>query len=73
MSKFETVIPATGSYGNVFMVLGSATRMMKQLGVDQGEIERLRSNVMFAGSYKEAINFIRCYFPVATGDNEEAA
>lgn len=64
MSKFETVIPAHGEQGNVFAVLGNATRMMKQLNVPQVEIDGLRTAVMASDSYEQALTQIEVWFPV---------
>lgn len=43
--------------------------MLKQLSIEQSEIDKLRSQVMGAGSYTEALDFIREWFPV---DADEA-
>lgn len=64
MSKFTTTIPAYGEQGNIFAVLGNATRMMKQLNVPAGEIDALRSAVMDSDSYDAALECIEVWFPV---------
>lgn len=64
MSKFETTIPTHGPDGNIFAVLGNATRMMKQLNVSQIEIDSLRAAVMDSDSYEQALNHIEIWFPI---------
>lgn len=64
MSKFETKIQAYGESGNVFAVLGNATRMMKQLNVPEVEIDSLRAAVMDSDSYDQALTHIEVWFPV---------
>lgn len=70
MSKFDTRISAYGPNGNTMFVLAAAGSMMKQLGVDRGEIAALRGKVFSSGSYQEAMDAIREWFPV---DCEEDA
>ena len=68
MSRFETAINATGPDGNIYAVLGNATRFMRQLGIDPNEMLGLRAKVLAAPSYATAIDYIREWFPVDTGD-----
>lgn len=68
MAKFKTTIDATGSNGNIFAVLGAARIMMRQLDVPKEDLTALGAKVMAASSYKEAIDAIREWFPVDTGD-----
>lgn len=66
MSKWETAISATGSDGNVFTVIGTARRLMKELGAPPAEIKSLSDRAMKAASYDEAISIVREWFPVIT-------
>jgi hypothetical protein len=68
VSRFTTVIRATGPDGNVFAVLGAATRLMRKLSVDPNEVDALRAKVLDAKSYDEAIAAVREWFPVDTGE-----
>lgn len=70
MSKFTTRIPAYGSQGNIFAVLGHATNLMKQLEINPKEIEKLRNDVMSSENYEQALEYVREWFPV---DSDEAA
>ena len=69
MSKFNTVIDAPGPAGNIFAVLGTATGFLRQLRIDSTEIVALREAVMNSSSYDEALDHIREWFPVDTGDD----
>ncbi len=73
MSRFTTRISINGPSGNIFSVLGAATSMMRQIRIDNTEIEKLSEAVMSAGSYKEALNHIREWFPVGDEDEENEA
>ncbi len=64
MSKFETRIPTRGSHGNIFEILGHATRRMHQLRVPQEKVQELRRKVLGAGSYEEACAAVEEWFPL---------
>lgn len=64
MSKFTTTINATGSDGNIFVILSKATYMLGKLHVDQNEINLLAERVFACESYEEAVKLIEEYFPV---------
>jgi hypothetical protein len=64
MPRFTTPIQAYGTSGNVFAIMGTACRLMRELGVAQPEILAFTNNVMRARSYPEAIDVVREWFPV---------
>jgi hypothetical protein len=66
-SRFSTRIEASGPNGNILVVLGTATRMMRELKCGRDEIDGLRSKVMASHSYAAAIEEIRKWFPVRIG------
>jgi hypothetical protein len=70
MSKFTTRIDATGPSGNVFVVLATAVRFMRQLNRSPTEISILQGQVNSAKSYSEALGYVRQWFPVDTGDDD---
>lgn len=61
---FESRIDATGSGGNIFAVLGAASRMLREIDVPRDRIDALRDNVMSAANYDQAIAMIEYWFPV---------
>jgi len=65
---FTTVIRATGPGANVLAILGAATSMLRQLDVPRDRIDKLRADVMNAGSYRAAVEAIERWFPVDRGD-----
>lgn len=66
---FESRIRATGAGGNIFVIVGTACRMMRKLGLPADRIEKLQSDVMASGSYDEAIAFVERWFPVDRDDD----
>ena len=68
MSKFETTIDATGPAGNIFSILGTAQRLMKQLQIEQTEIDKLGDSVMASKNYDEAVGHVEEWFPVERED-----
>jgi len=68
MSKYETEIYAIGSQGNIFVVMGTACRYLKQLRAPTAEIDDLRKRVMASDSYSSALGVIREWFPVVTDE-----
>lgn len=70
MSRFTTIIPATGPGGNIFEVVGKARVLMRQLGVPSAEINALTERVCNTHSYADALAVVREWFPVDTGDDE---
>lgn len=61
---FETIIPTDGPLGNINVILGTATRLMKEIGVPTDARSRLVMQVQHAKSYDEAKNFVREWFPL---------
>ena len=70
MPRYTTLINATGQDGNTLFVLANASRMMRELGHDQDEIKALAKHVFGSKSCREAIDHIREWFPVYTGEGE---
>lgn len=68
MSRYETKIPATGSDGNIFAILGTAVRWMRQLGVSEEEVKALQTRVHRANNYDAACAAIEEWFPLDRGD-----
>ena len=64
MPRFTTVIPASGPLGNIFAIVGTACRHMRELDVPQQEISAFTDKVMLATSYREAVEVVREWFPV---------
>lgn len=71
VSRFSTVIPARGSAGNVFAVLGSCLSLMRQVGATEADRAALTEKVMGADSYKAACDAVREWFPVDTGGEDD--
>lgn len=69
-SRFTTIIPATGSGGNVFEIIGKARVLMRQLGVSSGEINKFTERACSTESHADALAVVREWFPVDTGDEE---
>ena len=67
---FSTSIPATGSNANIFAIVGTASRMLREIGVPPDRIEKLQGDVSSAVSYDQAISFVERWFPVDRGDDE---
>lgn len=65
---FDTKIPTVGSDGNILVVLGNATRMLRQLDIPRARIDKLREDVMGAANYDQAIAMIEHWFPVERGE-----
>lgn len=66
--RFSTVIPASGPDGNIFAILGTATRLLRQIGRPQADIDQLRGDVLASKSYEQALGFVREWFPVDVGE-----
>ena len=60
---FSTRIDARGPAGNVFAVIGTAARLLRQLGRDS-DADALAEKAMSAQSYDEALAAVREWFPV---------
>lgn len=67
---FSTVIPATGPDTNVFAILGTASRLLRELDVPTDRIAKLREDVMSTASYGQAVAFVEYWFRVDSGDGE---
>jgi hypothetical protein len=61
---FTTVIPARGAEGNVFLIVGSACRLLREIGIPSDRIEALCKNAMASKSYEEAVGFVEHWFRV---------
>lgn len=61
---FKTEIDATGSGGNIYAILGAATRLLRQIEVPADRIEKLQEDVRSAVSYDQAVAFVEYWFPV---------
>lgn len=61
---FSTVIPATGSGGNIFAITGAAIWLLRKLDVPRDRIDKLRNDVASAASYNEAVAFVERWFKV---------
>lgn len=68
MPIFETIIPTDGPCGNINVILGTATRLLKEIGVPVDARTRLAIQVSHAKSYEEAKNFVREWFPLDDSD-----
>ena len=71
MSKWTNVIDATGPAGNIFVVLGTARALLRQMDAPQAEIAELTNRVFAAPSYTKAISVIEEWFPVVLGGENE--
>ncbi len=63
MSKYRTKIDATGPDGNVFVVIGNAVRLLRDLE-GATAANKLRDDCMSLRSYNEVIEKVREFFPV---------
>ena len=50
----------TGQDGNIFAVLSSATKVLKQAGL-QHQVQEMQERVFNSGSYNEALSIISDY------------
>lgn len=64
MPRFTTHIPATGPAANIFAIMGTACRRMREFDVPQAEIADFCRKVMDAKSYAAAVDVVRAWFPV---------
>lgn len=69
--RWTSRIDATGSGGNVFAVIGTARRYMREIGLPRAEIDDMTSRAQNAGSYDEALAVVREWFPVDTDGDED--
>lgn len=69
-SRWTSRIDATGSGGNIFAVIGTARRFMREIRLPQGEIDDMTARAQGAGSYDEALAVVREWFPVDTDDED---
>jgi hypothetical protein len=53
-------LPIEGQDGNIFAVIGAASRVMKRAGLSK-EAEEMAEKVMSSGSYDEALSIIGEY------------
>ena len=67
--RFTTKIELDGECGNIFVVWGRASRMLKQLDLEV-DAEILGLQIKNAKSYEEALRFINHWFPL-TRDGED--
>jgi len=64
MSKYTTVISTTGPSGNIFVIIGTATRLLRELGEPEWVIEDMKSRARSSGSYGRACDVVREFFPL---------
>jgi hypothetical protein len=62
--RFETVIPAHGSDGNIFEIVGKARVLMRNLGLSRAEIEAFTAEVAATNTYQDARAVVRRYFRI---------
>lgn len=65
---FESRIDATGPRGNIFYILGTARKLLAEIGVPRDRIERLTEEVTAAGNYDEAVALVQRWFAVDRGE-----
>ena len=56
----KTQSPIVGSNGNIFNLMGIATKSLKEVGMDK-EAEEMFERVTKSGSYEEALNILVDY------------
>ena len=61
---FGIVIDAHGRNGNIFAILDTARRLLRELDVPTDRIDVLTDNVKNAVSYDQAVAFIEAWFRV---------
>ena len=61
---FGTVIQTRGPAGNIFMILGTAAKMLRQLDVPEDRVRKLTDDVYASDSYEAAIRHVERWFPV---------
>lgn len=61
---FTTVIRARGEAENIFAIVGTACRLLRQLDIPADRIDALRKNAASAGSYDQAVALVERWFPV---------
>ncbi len=66
MVKYRTKINARGEQGNVYVVLATATTLLKRVGTPSEEVKALQTKVFNSKNYEEALNHVREYFEVIT-------
>ena len=71
MSRFTTRIFAQGASGNIFVILGTARSLMRQIDIGHAEIEEFTKRVKTAESYRNALAIVREWFPVDAGEDYE--
>lgn len=69
--RFSTKIPARGSEGNIFLILGRAQKLMREIEVDPSDISELVRRVSDSSNYADAVRHIREWFPVVGDDAED--
>jgi hypothetical protein len=66
---FTSVIDATGPNGNIFHIVGIASRLLREIGIPDDRIVALREGVTIAKSYDEAIALVERWFRVEREDD----
>lgn len=69
MSRFTTVIPTDGPAGNIFLIAGTAGRLMRRLNVPSDEITAFYKRISGSKSYAEACAVVEEYFPLDRDDD----
>lgn len=61
---FTTVLRARGSRANIFVILGAACSMLRQLNIPKDRIDRLCNDVTNAANYDQAVALIEHWFSI---------
>ncbi len=69
MSRYTTVIPTSGPSGNIFVIVGRASSLLRQLGHSREEISAFQSRVNESQSYDAACRIVEEYFPLDRDDD----
>jgi hypothetical protein len=64
MPRFTTKIPTDGPSGNIYVIAGTAGRLMRQLGLPKEEITAFYQRVTASPSYDAACAVVEEYFPL---------
>jgi hypothetical protein len=67
---FSTVIDARGDRGNIFMILGKARSLLREIEIPRDRIDTLTEAVRASASYDDAIALIELWFRVNRGDED---
>lgn len=62
MPLYVTRINAEGSNGNIFVIVGHASRLLRELGHKPEEIDNFQKRISETKSYKAACNIVEEFF-----------